>query len=382
MRLYEFIPSHIDPILDEWAAFAKTIQPAGGDLDAKALMNHGRELLSEVAADMQRPQTETERSHKSRGMGGGVTTSVHLPSRSHARVRSTQGFGIREMVGEYRALRASVLKLWAAQQSAVERGLHPDDVTRFNEAIDQAIAESLETFVAELERRRDLFLGVLGHDLRGPLSTITNVARAQMDYNKNPPHEAAMVLRSAAQMRVLLDDLVEYVRNRQATGFALLVRPMDMGQFAKETIAEITAIRSGSKIEITLAGNLQGVWDPRRLHQALSNLIFNASKYGHPGEPICVIVDGSDPDEMLLAVQNKGTPIPAHRVKALFEPFTRASADDYSELTTLTPGAGMGLGLYVVREVTHRHGGSVGVVSNERFTRFTIRIPRVSHASK
>lgn len=116
---------------------------------------------------------------KSEGNSQLAATSARLPSRSHARQRERQGFEVGQMVPEYRALRATVLRLW--QASDREAQLHDiDDVMRFNEAVDQTLAESLDVFIAELNKARDLFLGVLGHDLRGPLSTIAEAATVEL----------------------------------------------------------------------------------------------------------------------------------------------------------------------------------------------------------
>ena len=97
---------------------------------------------------------------------------------------------IEQMVAEYRALRATVLRLWTAASSSVQVE-DLEDVTRFNEAVDQAIAESLQVFVTEVDRARDLFLGMLGHDLRGPLSTIASSATLEVRTRPNDSQRAA-----------------------------------------------------------------------------------------------------------------------------------------------------------------------------------------------
>jgi signal transduction histidine kinase len=375
MPLSTFITQNLDAILVDWVAFARELQPPGADLDEVALLDHGRLILTEIAADMQRPQSSAEQQDKSEGHGAHAPESPQLPSRTHARQRKRQGFNIEELVAEYRALRATVLRLWSRSTDDIT-STDLESVTRFNEAVDQAVAESLEAFMAELDKSRDLFLGVLGHDLRGPLSTIANVATFQMHARPEDARQAGILLRSVGQMRVLLDDLVEYARHRQGSGFDIEAKALDLGAFTRNTLDEIAAIRNERVIHLDSQGDLDGEWDARRLHQALSNLIFNALKYGHADAPICITLDGTFPDEVKLAVQNAGEPIPRAALATLFDPFVRGGAEDVSPQTPWNAGASMGLGLYVVQEITKAHGGTVEVVSNESFTRFTIRLPR------
>jgi signal transduction histidine kinase len=226
-------------------------------------------ILEEIAADMRRPQGDDERQAKSEGNSSSAPTSTQVPSRSHARQRERQGFQIGQMVAEYRALRATVLRLWSAASSNVQIE-DLEDVTRFNEAVDQAIAESLQVFVTEVDRARDLFLGMLGHDLRGPLSTIATSATLEVRTRPNDSQRAAVILRSVAQMKALLDDLVEYTRHRLGSGLAIAPAPVQLDDFVRNTLDEISAMSAGRILELAAEGDLQGEWDARRLHQALS----------------------------------------------------------------------------------------------------------------
>jgi signal transduction histidine kinase len=112
------------------------------------------------------------------------------------------------------------------------------------------------------------------------------------------------------------------------------------------------------------------------LHQALSNLVFNALKYGLPRAPIRISLDGSRADEVVLAVQNSGRPIPEGLLPTLFDPLVRAAGKDEGADSQIA-GANLGLGLYVVREIANAHGGSVEVTSDDSATRFELRLPRI-----
>ena len=375
MRLPDFITANLEPILVDWVVFAAAQFPAAANMDHEALLDHGKSILEKIAADMRKPEGEREQKAKSEGNSTLASQSAAVPSRSHARQRERQGFEVEQMVAEYRALRATVLRLWSASSDDVQvQDLA--DVTRFNEALDQAIAESLAVFVAEVERTRDLFLGMLGHDLRGPLSTIAGCATIELRTRPGDSKHAAVILRSVAQMKKLLDDLVEYTRHRLGSGLAIDCAPMQLDRFARDTLDEIGAINAGSILRLETTGNVQVEWDAGRLHQALSNLVFNALKYGLPGAPIRVILDGTQEDEVVLAVQNLGKPIPPALQPRLFDPLVRADGEDWSSESPVA-GANLGLGLYVVREIATAHGGTVTVTSDDAATRFDLRLPRV-----
>jgi signal transduction histidine kinase len=375
MRLSSFISSNLDAILVDWVAFARVQLPAAATMDDAALLDHGKLILEEIASDMRRPQGDDEQQAKSEGNSASASASIGVPSRIHARQRERQGFQVQQMVAEYRALRATVLRQWSAASST----LHVqdlEDLTRFNEAVDQAIAESLQAFVAQVDRARDLFLGMLGHDLRGPLSTIANTATLQLRSRPDDSQRAAVILRSVAQMKALLDDLVEYTRDRLGAGLAIEPKSLQLDQFARDTLDEIAAISRERVLDLQVEGDLEGEWDARRLHQALSNLVFNALKYGLANTPIRITLDGTRADEVVIAVQNTGKPIPPPLLPTIFEPLVRAGGEDADEHSQVA-GANLGLGMFVVREIATAHGGTVTVTSEASATRFELRLPRI-----
>lgn len=374
MRLSGFIRENLEPILADWVDFARQQLPAASGLDERALRDHGKLILEEIAADIDRPQDAAARQAKSEGNSTTASTARNVPSRSHARQRERQGFEVEQMVAEYRALRATVLRLWGAS-STLAGAADLEDVIRFNEAVDQATAESLSVFLAEMDKTRDLFLGMMGHDLRGPLSTIASCARIELK-RSGESSTAAIVLRSVAQMKALLDDLVEYTRNRLGSGLTIDPAPLHLETFARDTLKEIGAINAGQVLELSVQGNTHGKWDGPRLHQALSNLVFNALKYGHAGSAIRVSLDGRHREEVVLAVENSGRPIPTDMHARIFDPLVRADGN-YSGTESGDSGANLGLGLYVVREIAAAHGGSIEVMAGDSTNRFELRLPRI-----
>ena len=170
MRLADFISQHTETILAEWEAFATTLLPAAAGMTPLALRDHAQQILEAVAADLSTAQTRQEQADKSQGKAVRPAGAPETAAETHAVLRAKSGFSINQLVAEYRALRASVLRLWLDAGSLAETGV--DDVVRFNEAIDQAIAESVSFFTAQVDQARNLLLGTLGHDMRSPLYAI------------------------------------------------------------------------------------------------------------------------------------------------------------------------------------------------------------------
>src|SRR6185436_13681650 len=122
-----------------------------------------------IARDLSQPQSAAQQDAK--GKGQGPHSRFPTPAETHADFRMVAGFAVDSMITEYRALRASVLKIWAKEGGGTAPG-DLTDLTRFNEAIDQAIAESVGRYTRQTSTAHELFIGILGHDIRNPLGTI------------------------------------------------------------------------------------------------------------------------------------------------------------------------------------------------------------------
>lgn len=375
MRLADFITTNIEPILLEWVAFARMLVPAAGNQSELALRDDAAPILIEIARDMCLPEDDRQRLAKSRGLLVRDTALETTPAHVHAMQRARSGFKTIQMVSEFRALRATVMRLWSSSGPHLTAD-DLDEVTRFNEAVDAALAESLMFFIAEVDRARNLFLGVLGHDLRTPLATIMSCTQHQLRARPENARESHMVLRSAAHMKALVDDLLEYTRSRLGVGVVVEPKPVQLDRLARETLEEIIAIHPGRPIELQAKGDAHGTWDSGRLHQVLSNLVINALKYGSPRTPIEVTVDGTEEDDVVLTVRNFGTPIPTKILPDLFEPLIRGSAVAATDADA-APNASIGLGLYIAREIVSAHAGTISVTSSaDEGTRFIVRLPR------
>lgn len=177
MRLPDFIRRHIEPILDQWEQFAKEF-PGAQKMNPVALRDHARGILVAIATDLEQAQTAGEQSEKSKGRGphSHVVTQAEL----HGMSRFAEGFDVNESIAEFRALRACVLRMAAANR--VLPRVAADDITRFNEAVDQAVAESLARFTALKERRNRLFEALLSTS--PDLNYIVETSGALMYANK------------------------------------------------------------------------------------------------------------------------------------------------------------------------------------------------------
>lgn len=157
MRLADFIRAEIEPILEDWEQFAKTILSAR-HMDKVGLRDHARDMLLEIADDLDTPQSDSEQDAKSKGraLKNGDETSAE----EHGGERHTSGFSVMETVSEFRALRASVVSHWTKAYTTIPFE-HTEDLTRFHEAIDKAVAESLEQYTTVKEMETRLFGAIL-----------------------------------------------------------------------------------------------------------------------------------------------------------------------------------------------------------------------------
>jgi PAS domain S-box-containing protein len=226
------------------------------------------------------------------------------------------------------------------------------------------------TFLKRAEATRDLFAGILGHDLRSPLNAITMATALLLrkgDLNSDQLRSVLRIQSSGLRIQQLVDDLLDFTRARFGMKFPLNPVQTDMGDIAGSVVEEIRAAHPDRVVRLERRGDLLGNWDPARVTQVVANLINNAVQHGK--DPI--VVDVADQgDAVTLAVSNAGAPIPEGKRAGLFEPFRKGS-----------DSKGFGLGLFIAHEVVRSHAGTIEVTSNDERTMFTTRWPRVSERS-
>jgi signal transduction histidine kinase len=373
MRLADFIQRDLEAILIQWEAFAATLLPAAADMDSQALRDHAEQILRAVCKDLETSQNDEQRELKSKGLAAGPIDARNTAAETHALLRARGGFDVNQMSSEYRALRASVLHLWA--KACEPSDIFVPDMLRFNEAIDQAVAESVAFFNAQIEKERNLLLGMLGHDMRGPLQVIQLTARYLSKANAATDvlTAAARLLKSSASLKVLLDDLLDFNRTKLGLGITISPVPVDLVEAFSAEIEQLRVAHPGRSIGLEANGDVSGVWDSNRLNQLLGNLVVNAIKYGAFSSPVRIVLEGL-PAEVRFAVHNHGPKIEQSMLAQMFEPLKRGSDNQF---VSGSEGS-FGLGLYIAREIAMAHHGDISAKSDENETVFTVRLPRLS----
>lgn len=376
MRLAKFILANIELILAEWEAFALTLA-SGANMTKLALRDHSQAILLAAARDMEVKQSLAQQEHKSQGEGGADTPEsdrLDIASARHAEERVGAGFDIVEVVSEYRALRASVLRLW--RKDLPQPNLDDiDDITRFNEAIDQSLAEAIHSYTERLDRSRQLFLAILGHDLHNPLTAIR--MSAQLVSRKNADLQSiealSMIGTESEAMIKLIGDMIDFSSTWLGSPMPLNCEPVDLQILCREVVDGFRAAHPQRTLHFNPRGDLICNWDAARIRQVISNLLGNALQHGSPKGPVelSAALEGST---VVLSVHNEGAPIPPEALPTLFDPLVRHATVESA--LRRAPGS-IGLGLYIVREIVNAKGGTITVNSTaQEGTTFTVRIPR------
>jgi signal transduction histidine kinase len=368
MDLADFIEANIQALVDDWTEYAVAISQEDSQLSEGQLRNSAADILTAIAADMREPQSAAQQESKSRGEKYAPHSKFNHVARLHAEDRLSHAFGINDVVAEFRALRATVLRRW--QKSSPDGAMAFQEMIRFNEAIDQVLAESVRHYAQRTERIRDLFAGVLAHDLRSPLGAILNSSEVLLrdeGLSRASIRALAFVQRGAMRMRQMIDDLLIFTRTRIGDTLPVDLTPQNMGRICRDAVDEVRASYPDALIDLRLEGDLRGRWDGGRIGQLIVNLVTNAVRYG--SGQIVVEARGHD-GQMTVVVANEGNPIPERALPTLFDPLTRATSPDRSGMA-----AGIGLGLYICRCIASAHQGTICVESSEAGTRFIVELP-------
>lgn len=367
MRLADFIVRDMESILAKWEAFAATCLPAAASMASLELRDHAQQILEAVAADLSAPQSREAQAAKSMGLAPAPFPARETAAQTHAVMRASSGYDIKQLASEYRALRASVLSLW--MDACLPAAPPLQDVIRFNEAIDQALAESIGHFSAQVDQARNLLLGMLSHDMRSPLQTVqmTALYLGQLKAGSDVSDAATRLIRSGARLQALVDDIVDFNRTNLGLGISIVPSQLDLGAICAQELEQLRVAYPESRLQLNVVGDCQGSWDGKRAQQLLGNLVANAINYGAPDGLVRVAVVGEDTD-VRIEVSNSGPAIDKETLVELFEPLKRGTANKQHH--------GLGLGLYIVREIAKGHGGTAEARSDDRETVFTVRLPR------
>ncbi len=360
----------------EWEAFARKAQPASDSMDIGALRDHAGEMLTTIAADLKTPQDKHEQAEKSKGNAPDVDVNK-TAAEKHGADRAESGFTTDQMVSEYRALRASVIRLWTKAQGEITPN-ELEDMTRFNEAIDQSLAEAIRRYTQDLDQSKEMFLAILGHDLRTPLGAVITSSKFMLETQKLPEPVLTLTSRiasSSARMNQMVDALLDFTRSRLGGGIPIVRAAMNMGKVVHEVVDEMSAGHRDRTIKVDARGALQGEWDCPRISQVLSNLIGNALEHCSDRTMVTVAVQG-DNKEITIAVHNSGPAIPTDQLNGIFNAMKRKQTTGKAAVSG-GPSGSLGLGLYIADRIVHAHKGRIEVESaDDRGTTFTVHLPR------
>jgi signal transduction histidine kinase len=223
----------------------------------------------------------------------------------------------------------------------------------------------------EAERIKDLFLGTVGHDLRSPLNAIILASQVMVHRGGVPhPQHARTIERAGKRMHRMIEDILDLTRG-QFGRMSLSPKTTDLGDVSRAVVEELRLANPTRELQLEITGEVGGYWDPDRLARVVSNLVGNALEHGEDG-PVHVRVR-DEGEQVFLEVHNEGAPIEPEAQRTLFEPFHRGE----------TGGAGgLGLGLFIVREIVRAHQGTVDVRSTSaEGTTFTVALTKASLGS-
>jgi signal transduction histidine kinase len=377
MRLSEFIIENMEKILVEWELFAKTLFPAAQAMDSLALRDHARQILNAVAKDIETPQTDREQSDKAKGLAESPLAGEETAATIHGLLRQMVGFDLNQLGSEYRALRASVIKLWKAQGAELDdSGFY--EMMRFNEAIDQALAESIASYANGVNRSRQTFLAILGHDLRSPLNSVSMAAAylsASESLDALQLDVARRIKRNVSTMSRMIDDLLEYAGGQLGRKIPINPEAEDMEKICRLALEEVQAAHPKVIFNFEKSGDLKACFDPARFQQVLSNLLNNAAKYGGYDMPVTLSAQGESGETITVRVKNFGRPIPLESLQVIFDPLVQVTVSESNSGSGRSTS--LGLGLFIAKEIVEGHNGTIEASSSEtEGTIFTCQIPR------
>jgi len=397
MRLANFILANVEPILAEWESFARGIWPNGVTADPADLRNEAGDILRATAVDMQSDQTTAQQAEKSKGLSlpNNPSDGLGRASSSHGTGRAVSGFDVSAVVAEYRALRASVLRLWRESAPSPDAG-DLEDVTRFNESMDQSLTDAVRSFAEQVERDReallaseqasrrqaeaanrakDLFLATLSHEMRTPLNAIAGWVSILLQQDAAAPRfrEGLTVIERNTKVQVqLIDDLLDV--SRIVSGkLRISLEPCDLAEVinagvnATRTAAEARGIMLNVRVD---SSESDAVCDGSRIQQVVWNLVSNAVKFTPKGGRVDVTLSRAH-SRYQIQVADTGQGIDPDLLPYIFDRFRQAD----SSMRRRFPG--LGLGLSIVKYIVEAHGGNIDATSagEGKGSMFTVFLP-------
>jgi signal transduction histidine kinase len=290
---------------------------------------------------------------------------VALPLRVDGQIVGGLGFAFPEEHPFDKGERAFMMTLAARCESAMDRARLYEESQQARAAAEQSRADA-----EALLRFNEVVAGILAHDLKNPLAAILMNARLLRDVDAERARTVGTrILTSGERMSRMIDQILEWTRLRAGAGWVHLMPAVcDLGAVTDEVVAELRGRKADTAIVVEASGDLRGTWDADRLAQVISNLVGNA--LDHASSPgVRVTLEGAGA-EVRLAVKNAGV-VEDDLLPVIFEPFRGRATG------AKTRGRGLGLGLYITRQIVLAHGGHVDVERGPDATvTFVVTLPR------
>lgn len=315
-----------------------------------------------------------------------IQVGIAHPAQAHALHRFANGYTLAHAMREMTHFRATVVDLCGREGARLEG----EEAKHLQAMIDAALVtvavemEQAARNELEIERERlrqevefrERFMGILGHDLRNPLSAVVNAATLLHESDYVPATDAWILQRitkSADRMTRMISDLLDVTRARNGGLVPLRPSRVDLRMICLQVIEEFKLIYQDRRVLVRSTGDTTGEWDADRITQLVQNLTSNALDYSVEERPVRIAIHAEE-GTVRLSVHNRGPSIPAEKVIAIFEPFQRGGDE--------TPSSnGLGLGLFIAAEIAASHGGFLRVRSGAiQGTTFTASLPRTASA--
>lgn len=296
----------------------------------------------------------------------------------HGALRHADGFSLPDLVAEFGAMREVVLRAWMADGMGRDAaGL--EALPRCCAAVDRVLAEAVAGYTEQVEYTRHLFLTVLGHDLRSPLSAVAMAGQYLAAPGRGDAAQckvADSIVRGTGMMSAMIRDLMDYSRIRMGRSLPLSPREGEnLADICRAAVDELQSRHPECEFLFQESGDLSGCFDRKRMGQVLGSLLDNMVRQGTRRMPVVLEASGADAT-LTVRLKNRGSLIPPVALASMFEPLIPLSED--AQAGDL-PAMALGIGLFVARELVRAHGGTIEALSSEAEGMvFVLRLPRGS----
>jgi signal transduction histidine kinase len=255
----------------------------------------------------------------------------------------------------------------------VRRNAAGDPIGFAGTSVDTSAIRRVEEELSRAVAFREQLMAILGHDLRTPVSAVLGLAGLLLLDESLPPalrEPLSRMQQAGRRMAELIATILDFARIRFHEALPITRSDMCLGELCRQVIDETLAGHPARRIELDECEDARGSWDRARLAQVVTNLLVNALTHGDPRSPVRLQL-GGDARFVTLDVINRGAPIPEARVKQLFDPFVQGDGED-----PLAPRRGLGLGLYIAKQIVDSHQGTLAAFSRDGETTFSLALRR------